>query len=136
MTWPPPGVLPVLVRGSLTVVVILKLVGGLRVGGRQLRRWLNAYSSRRAARLAAEELDLRRRVRMDLGAARQVRKQLTRQLDAWVSFRQIAPHGVKADPRFVPMMDRLEQRTRSQLAELEETVQRVHGGWERSLTGG
>ncbi len=113
----------------LAVALIVKVAGGLRSGVRAMGRWTDRYFRMRALDEAARRAELWWRLRIDVGAATELWIRLNNDLGRHASMRELIGPMLKKHPEYAIIVDRLEQRTRAELARLEETVQHVHGGW-------
>jgi|SRR5690348_4815914 len=113
----------------LAVTIIAKVAGGLRSGVRAVGRWTDRYFRARALDEIARRAELWWRLRMDVGAATELWIRLNNDLSRHARMRELIQPLLKAHPEYAMITDRLEQRTRAELARLEETVQHVHGGW-------
>jgi hypothetical protein len=114
---------------AFALAVILRMAGGLRSGVRAVGRWTGAYFRRRALQESARRAELWWRLRMDLSAATELWIRLNNELADHDQVRELLSRLRKEHPEYAPFIDAPEQRTRAELARLEETVQHVHGGW-------
>jgi hypothetical protein len=115
---------------ALAVSALLKLVTGLRIGGRRIRRALRDYALASARREVEAERDLWRRSQWDLEAATKLRKHLARRAKLWIELPARLPRFVEEHPEWRPLLEQMQAQRRAEIAALDDTVRRVFGGWD------
>jgi hypothetical protein len=113
---------------TFLVVVLFKVVAIVPVL-RDLHRALHEWFIQRAWPDAQKEQELWYRARWDFDVAKKLRRRLVRHAGFLAMMRREASRLLDEHPEWQLLQEKWESRAQGKIMELDETVQRIFGGW-------